>query len=158
TYSSSSPQNLMRAKTSSSEVSILDNISYNIKILDVSTNGDIVIYTALNPNTKLTELIRFDVPTMQKKVLSENFTGRRVQFWEQDETRLIYLDFIDGRDGIFMLNIEDLAKRRVLGLPVNERYLNLWQDSKYTFYTTNKGVYVVDLSSPKNLKIVLQTN
>jgi len=144
-----------RVKIDSGESTIIDNNSADLRFWDVSADGNIVIYSAKNNKTNLTELIKFDVSNMQKKIISQNFTGTFVQFWEQYSSELLFVDTKDGRQGIFSYNLSTQVTRRLLGLVANETYNSLTQQSKYTFYTTRKGVFVTDLSQPKNLKQVL---
>lgn len=123
----------------------------NLKLFDVSKDGNLVIYSSTN-QSGFTELIEFNIDRQQRKVLSGNFSGSQVQFWEQDESKLIFLDIRDSRAGIFMMDLSDLSTRRVLGSGDSYRFLH--QQDQYTFYITQRGLYVVDLSKPQNLRLV----
>jgi hypothetical protein len=152
---SQTPRNLRRMDIDTGDVVILEENSAAIELLDVSYDGNIAIYSMLNTNTKLRELVKFNVATMQKAIISKNFTGRLVSLWNQDENKLIYVDKKDGREGIFMMDLIKNTNQRVLSLTPNESYIDFFHQSKYSFYRIKSGLFVVDLANPKNYKKVL---
>ncbi len=126
----------------------------NISVFDISEDGSKVIFGRLNEATTLRDLVVYDVNTNEARVIKENFDGRSYQFIKGDSNKIIYAATRDSKDNIYIFTINQNKDDKITNLSGDIQVKFVYQESGFSFYVTNKGLYILDPNKPQSHKLV----
>ncbi|MEO6729294.1 MAG: hypothetical protein ABIM99_05200 [Candidatus Dojkabacteria bacterium] len=120
----------------------------------VSEDGNWVVYSSLNETTTFRDLFLFNSSTNETRTIKENHDGTQYQFLNQNPDQLIFNAKRDGKMDIYSYSISQNSTSRISNLAIDDEIQNLYQQEKYAFYITKKGLYVIDVLKPKSFKLI----
>ncbi|MCA9379011.1 carboxypeptidase regulatory-like domain-containing protein [Candidatus Dojkabacteria bacterium] len=144
---------LYRASATSGGAERLSN-KENIQIYSVSGDGDKVIYSAKNADTKLLDLFLYTYSTKQDTLLRAAFTGSQYQFVATNNDLVLFHDFRDGGNNVYLLQLSTNKETRLTTFTGTEGVDAIYQQAGLIVYQTNKGIYLMDITQPKLGKMV----
>ena len=125
-----------------------------VQVHAVSEDGNLVVYSALNESNGLRDLFLFNASTNETRTIKENHDGTQYQFLAENPDLLIFIAKRDGKQDIYSYSISGNSTTRISNLAIDDEIKNLYQQNKYTFYFTKRGLYVIDVLSPHSFKLV----
>jgi len=128
--------------------------SENVLIYDVSPSGDKVLYAATNLETDLTDLHIYQSSNGNDSVVRNAINGSSYQFLEGSESTLLYFLNVSGGSNMYTLDTATNAETQLTNFSGTEGVEAVYQQGGYIFYQTNKGLYIMDFSTPKRGKLV----
>jgi hypothetical protein len=115
----------------------------NQKILNlhsVSSDGNKVVYSALDSSDNFTDLIMRDISRAEKRTLIVNDLGKYYQFVKGSNNDIVFVENSKNRDTFFKYSIEQNRRIELFKLNLNDSVNKLVQK--------NKGLYLFDVINP----------
>jgi len=140
--------------TLDNQQSTLISNSNNIVVFDISEDGKKVLFGRQNSSTGLNDLVLYNTDSNSTQVVKENFDGQQYRFVKGNNNQIVYFAHREDRDNVFLITIDQNKDDRITGLTPDYQIKAVYQQSGYVFYLTNRGLLVLDLTSPKNFKLV----
>lgn len=128
----------------------------DISLYDVSTNGNIAIYSKKNESTGFIDLFLYNFESNETRLIRENHDGQRYQFVEGNGDSLLYFAQRDGRYNLFKYTISENKDERLTNLSAGDEIVNIYQQKRFAFYITKNGLFVIDINQPKNYKRIVE--
>lgn len=125
-------------------------------IIDVSSDGNRVIFTSVNETTNFRDSIMYDFQNNETRTIYENIDTKNSQFLNSDNDKILYYATREGRNNIYTYSISENKTDRITNLPVTDKIENLYQQHNLGYYITDKGLFVIDILKPKNLSKVTE--
>ncbi len=126
----------------------------NVIPYDISKDGGQVVFSRKNSATGFNDLALYNFSNNETRILDENLDGFNYQFVEDNDDQILYFAKRAGEFNVYKFTISLNKDEKVTGLTSDYEILSIYQNGKYLFYYTNKGLYVLDTTTPKNFKIV----
>lgn len=152
-YTISNNTELYLFNTASAETKLAMSGS-NIKIYDISQDGNLLLASRRNQNTGLVDLVLFNYATNDLRTLKENLKGNDYQFVKGDNNKLIFFEERESSWNIYTFTLDRSQEERITSLTPDYEIKDIYQESNLLFYLTNRGLLVLDISKPKNFKLV----
>ncbi len=152
-YTISNNTELYLFNTASAETKLAMSGS-NIKIYDISQDGNLLLTSRRNQNTGLVDLVLFNYATNDLRTLKENLKGNDYQFVKGDNNKLIFFEERESSWNIYTFTLDRSQEERITSLTPDYEIKDIYQESNLLFYLTNRGLLVLDISKPKNFKLV----
>jgi len=126
----------------------------DLDLLDISPDGDTIIYSKINDTTELNDLFAYKQSTKQTTTLARDFRGSFTQFYSNET--LIYADEVNNKFGIYSINLQNTQKTELIELNVRDEITGIYKQAGLIYYVIeDKGLYVMDLGFPNSYKLVI---
>ncbi|MBE0573917.1 hypothetical protein IH575_03375, partial [Candidatus Dojkabacteria bacterium] len=79
------------------------------------------------------------------------------QFVKGDNNKLIFFEERESNWNIYTFTLDRSQEERITSLTPDYEIKDIYQESNLLFYLTNRGLLVLDISKPKNFKLVSDT-
>ncbi|MFS8131301.1 MAG: TolB family protein, partial [Candidatus Dojkabacteria bacterium] len=126
----------------------------SVQVHAVSEDGNLVVYSAQNESTGLRDLFLFNASTSETRTIKENHDGSQYQFLNQNNDQIIFFAKRDSKNDIYDYSISQNSTTRITNLAGDDVLNSLYQQEKYTFYITKRGLFVIDILKPHSFKLV----
>lgn len=126
----------------------------NMNFHDISEDGNRLIFTALNEQTTFVDLLLYDAQTQETRTIKENHDGMNYQFINPDNGKIIFSAKREGRNNIYLYDIALNTTERITNLAPDDEIRVIYQQERFTFYRTQKGLYVIDPLKPQSFVFV----
>jgi hypothetical protein len=147
--------NLYRMNLETEEV-ITISTDPNIVAFDASFNGERVVFGKRNTSTGLNDLVFYNTTTSATRVLDENYDGSAYQFLNNSDNEVLYFADRNSRSNIFKFSVDQNLDSKITTLGPDDKIQRIYQQERYVFYQTNKGLYILNIDKPKNFKLVTE--
>jgi hypothetical protein len=124
----------------------------NQKILNlhsVSSDGNKVVYSALDSSDNFTDLIMRDISRAEKRTLIVNDLGKYYQFVKGSNNDIVFVENSKNRDTFFKYSIEQNRRIELFKLNLNDSVNKLVQKNNlFVYVIEGKGLYLFDVINP----------
>jgi hypothetical protein len=124
-------------------------------LFDVSSNGNRIIFSARKDSSNFLDLFMADYSTGEIRTLMRNYDGKNYQFKSGSDDVLLFYANREGIDNIYSYSISKNKDSRITNLTSDVKISELYQQGKFIFYKSNKGLFVLDFDKPKSGKKVV---
>jgi hypothetical protein len=124
-------------------------------LFDISSNGSRIIFSARKESSGFLDLFMADYSTGEIRTLIRNYDGKNYQFKSGSEDILLFYANREGINNIYSYSIDKNKDSRITSLTSDVKISEVYQQGKFIFYKTDKGLFVLDFDKPKSGKNVV---
>lgn len=123
-------------------------------ILSLSSSGKNLIFMAKETSNNFFDLFVYNYGTSQTRRIFTNYQGLNAQFLGESENEFIFFRDDSGLENIYKFDLESNSEEQVTRLTQIYNINSIYQQSGYVFYSTNRGLHVLDPEKVQNFKLV----
>lgn len=123
-------------------------------ILSLSGSGKNLIFMAKETSSNFFDLFIYNYDTSQTRRIFNNYQGLNAQFLGESESEFIFFKDELGLENIYRFDLETNSQEQLTRLTKIYDIKGIYQQSGYIFYSTNRGLYILDPKRIQNFKLV----
>lgn len=123
-------------------------------ILSLSSSGKNLIFMAKETSSNFFDLFIYNYDTSQTRRIFTNYQGLNAQFLGESENEFIFFRDEAGLENIYRFDLESNSEEQVTRLTQIYDINSIYQQSGYVFYSTNRGLHILDPEKVQNFKLV----
>ncbi len=127
----------------------------SLELHAVSDNGRRIIYSKNSSSQNFTDLFMYDINSREERRLIVDEQGEDCQFLTNSDNSFIYWDEVRDQTDIYKFDIDQSASNKITNLTALDKIEGMYQQGDYTYYITNRGLYIIDILKPHSNKLVL---
>ncbi len=127
----------------------------SIFLNDSESNGEKVLYTAVDESLGITDLFLTDFATGQTTKIVSNTRGFYFQFL--DSENILYFENRNSKFNIYQFNYKDNKETQLTNLSSDAIITEIYLQNRNLYYELkNQGLYILNPENPKNNKLVIK--
>lgn len=127
----------------------------SVELRAISDNGKRIIYSRNASSSNFTDLFMYDLETKEERPILVDEKGNNYQFLKNSDSSIIYFDSRRNQTDIYKFDIDLGRETKITNLTSFDKIVDLYQFGEYTYYVTNRGLYIIDILNPKTGKLVI---